>query len=388
LLDDLFPRKESSTNSSVREEVSLKSMMESIKIPLVVALLLVFAASPVSCFVAPRSRRGSVSSRPLSLKPVDDQKLFAKSEEEVGPDIQKNFEEFGPFLIGDLRDDKLIQTAIDDAVGQQDEAEKMGIWAARGILLFVAVLWATNFASVKYLETLCFHPPCNHPPSEAALARFGVAAMVSVPLLIGQRRDVILAGFECGLWVALGYVTQAMALSSIPAGTCAFICSLTVVVVPLIAAFFGMPIKPINLASAVVALTGVGVLEGLIDVHAIMGAQPALAVDTSLAVIHSAATSSTVTEASGPIGNLAEMIGVTKGDILALGQPIGFGVSFMRIEHYVEKFKNVKNRVLTITAAECVVVGLVSLLWVLYDFHGTIPNFGYMVCVCPAFLGI
>jgi drug/metabolite transporter (DMT)-like permease len=388
LLDDLFPRKESSTNSSVREEVSLKSMMESIKIPLVVALLLVFAASPVSCFVAPRSRRGSVSSRPLSLKPVDDQKLFAKSEEEVGPDIQKNFEDFGPFLIGDLRDDKLIQTAIDDAVGQQDEAEKMGIWAARGILLFVAVLWATNFASVKYLETLCFHPPCNHPPSEAALARFGVAAMVSVPLLIGQRRDVILAGFECGLWVALGYVTQAMALSSIPAGTCAFICSLTVVVVPLIAAFFGMPIKPINLASAVVALTGVGVLEGLIDVHAIMGAQPALAVDTSLAVIHSAATSSTVTEASGPIGNLAEMIGVTKGDILALGQPIGFGVSFMRIEHYVEKFKNVKNRVLTITAAECVVVGLVSLLWVLYDFHGTIPNFGYMVCVCPAFLGI
>ena len=58
-------------------------------------------------------------------------------------------------------------------------------------------------------------------PSKAALARFGVAAMVSIPLLIGQRKDVILGGLECGLWITLGYITQAMALQSISSGKCA-----------------------------------------------------------------------------------------------------------------------------------------------------------------------
>ena len=272
--------------------------------------------------------------------------------------------------------------SVEDAEGEKQQ--KLGIWAARGILLLVAMLWGTNFASVKYLETLCFHPPCNHLPSEAALARFGVAAMVSIPLLIGQRKDVILAGLECGLWITLGYITQAMALQTISSGKCAFICSLTVVVVPLLSALFGKPIKMVNIVSAIVALTGVGVLEGLIDVSslasALTGAQPALA------AVQSAADSSSLTEAAanggGVLGSVASAIGVSKGDILALGQPLGFGFSFMRIEHYVEKFEDVENRILTISAAECVTVGFCALLWVLYDFHGTIPDFGYMVR-CP-----
>lgn len=263
----------------------------------------------------------------------------------------------------------------------EDEQQKLGIWAARGILLLVAMLWGTNFASVKYLETLCFHPPCNHPPSEAALARFGVAAMVSIPLLIGKRKDVIFAGLECGLWITIGYITQAMALQTISSGKCAFICSLTVVVVPLMSALFGKPIKMVNIVSAIVALTGVGVLEGLIDVSSLAstltGAAPALA------SVPSAAESSSLTEAAtnggGILGSIAGAIGVSKGDILALGQPLGFGFSFMRIEHYVEKFEDVENRILTISAAECVMVGFCSLLWVLHDFHGSIPDFGYMV---------
>ena len=124
---------------------------------------------------------------------------------------------------------------------EQEPDSELNIWAARGILLIVAMIWATNFPAVKYLETLCFHPPCNHPPSEFALARFGVAGMVSLPLLFRQRRDVILAGFECGVFITLGYITQAIALSSISAGKCAFICSLTVVVVPVAASLIWEP---------------------------------------------------------------------------------------------------------------------------------------------------
>jgi len=84
----------------------------------------------------------------------------------------------------------------------------INLWMARTILLLVAIVWGTNFATVKYLETLCFHPPCNHPPSEFALARFGVAGLASLPFLIGQPSPVILAGLECGLWIAVGYFTQ------------------------------------------------------------------------------------------------------------------------------------------------------------------------------------
>lgn len=91
---------------------------------------------------------------------------------------------------------KSANGAIVEVVDEEDE--KIDMWSARLLLLAIAIIWGTNFASVKYLETLCFNPPCVHPPSEAALARFGVATVVSLPLLLGQRKDIILAGLECG----------------------------------------------------------------------------------------------------------------------------------------------------------------------------------------------
>jgi drug/metabolite transporter (DMT)-like permease len=258
--------------------------------------------------------------------------------------------------------------------------------------------------SVKYLENLCFDPPCNHPPSEAALARFGLAALVSIPLLVGQKWNVVKAGLECGLWIALGYASQAMALSTIDSGKCAFICSLTVVFVPVLSAVvYNKPIKGSNILAAMVALAGVGVLEGLVDVNAILlGIPPAVAADTvtahssglaeasatataalvSSSTLHMANTASAVVEATsttGPIASLAQSLGVSKGDILALGQPIGFGTAFTRIERYQEELKDVPNRILTIAAAQCVAVGVMSFFWVLYDFHGVIPNMAYMM---------
>lgn len=176
----------------------------------------------------------------------------------------------------------------------------------------------------------------------------------------------------------MGYVTQAMALSTIPAGKCAFICSLTVVFVPLAAAvLYGKPIKPLNLVAAAVALTGVGVLEGMFDLNELLGIKAAVA-DTG-SVVSSLTSSSIATSSSGPLASIASTLGVNKGDIIALGQPIGFGSAFMRIEYYQEKFKSVPNRVLTIAAAQCVAVGLLALFWVLYDYHWSFPNFAYMI---------
>ena len=299
-----------------------------------------------------------------------------------------------PFATRSSNDDDslLQQTSIEtpSEIGEDAAKPELNIWAARGILLLVAAIWATNFPCVKYLETLCFHPPCNHPPSEFALARFGVAAVVSAPLLVRQKWEVIAAGFECGLFITLGYISQAVALSSISAGKCAFICSLTVVVVPLLSAVLeGKPVKPLNLVAAVMALSGVAFLEGLVDFNSLLGIPPALA-DTASStqqLVQDAAgvasssleTANAAAVVAGPLATVAKILGVSRGDIIALGQPLGFGYTFMRIEHYVEKFKDIDNRVLTLSAAQCVAVGLMSLLWVLYDFHGSIPNMGYLI---------
>lgn len=316
-------------------------------------------------------------------------KLFMSSIDQKEKTDNTISEAFDPLSLSSIDASQTVDNtlAIDN---EDDEAANIGIWTARLLLLIVAMLWGTNFASVKYLENLCFHPPCSHPPSEAALARFGVAALVSLPLLLNQRKDVILAGLECGIWITLGYFTQALALSTVPAAKCAFICSLTVVIVPLISAiFYGEKMKPSNFVSAGLALAGVGILEGLVDFKEILGITPALAdadvveaVTTSLitpvAAVAADAASTTI-DAGGWLASTMASIEPWKGDLLALGQPFGFGLAFMRIEHYVEKFKDVKNRVLTISAAQCVAVGFLSLLWVLYDFHGTIPNMAYMI---------
>jgi hypothetical protein len=133
--------------------------------------------------------------------------------------------------------------------------------------------------------------------------------------------------------------------------------------------------------AAVVALMGVGILEGMVDTSALLGISPAMADTGSAAAAAVASSSSAMATAAsvGPLGTLANLLGVHKGDIIALGQPLGFGYAFMRVEHYVEKFKDEKNQVITLSAAQCVTVGVMSLLWVLYDYHGVIPNMEYLV---------
>lgn len=193
---------------------------------------------------------------------------------------------------------------------------------------------------------------------------------------------------RCGLWISLGYATQAMALSTISAGKCAFICSLTVIVVPIIALIlYGRPIKSGNVLAAFLALSGVAVLEGMVDFNdsiLSLGISPAVAhAGTDLLSPTTLSSSTEVVAASaaatGPLASVASILGVGKGDLIALGQPIGFGYCFLRIEYYQEKFKDVPNRVLTIAAAQCVSVGTMSVLWVLNDYNWSVPDFGYMV---------
>eukprot|EP00741_Cyanophora_paradoxa_P017266 tig00020961_g16677.t1 len=126
-----------------------------------------------------------------------------------------------------------------------------------GLILvnIITALYATNFAIVKDMESVCH-------PAISSLLRFGLASLFFLPSLRGAKKESILAGVEMGGWLGMGIVTQAIALSTTEASRSAFIAALTVVIVPVIEAFvLRAKIKPNNWAAAFLAVGGVALLE-------------------------------------------------------------------------------------------------------------------------------
>lgn len=195
------------------------------------------------------------------------------------------------------------------AVGPEAVADN-GIYKA--MLLVVALLWGSNFGALKYLDT------CGVDVSLLTAMRFFLASGALLPFLWGKGVGVLTAGLEVGLWVTLGYITQAIGLETTEASKSAFICSLTVVVVPLIQGLLGKKISPTTWAACALAVFGVGLL--------------------------------TLQGATGPV----------VGDIWSLGQPLGFGIAFMRIEHYMKKFP---GKAIPLAAAQMVSVFGISTVW-------------------------
>lgn len=65
----------------------------------------------------------------------------------------------------------------------------------------------------------------------------------------------------------------------------------------------------------------------------------------------------TLQGASGPV----------VGDLWSLGQPLGFGIAFMRIEHYMQKFPGLA---VPLAAAQMLSVFFVSTAWAAVTTHG------------------
>uniref|UniRef100_A0A7R9UAU3 EamA domain-containing protein n=1 Tax=Pinguiococcus pyrenoidosus TaxID=172671 RepID=A0A7R9UAU3_9STRA len=194
----------------------------------------------------------------------------------------------------------------------------------KALLVLVAVFWGTNFPAVRFIE--------GYDVSSSSLAalRFGIAGLVLAPTLAGKPRALLLAGLECGLWAAAGYVAQAIGLEVVEANKAAFICCLHVVLVPFLSKLLGVAdVKGRQWVAAVLALLGVGLLEGA---------------DTSLP---------------------------SASDALLLLQPLGFGISYIKIEEAAKRFP---GECTALSAAQLVTVALVSFAWVGVDcFNGVSP---------------
>ena len=182
----------------------------------------------------------------------------------------------------------------------------------KAMLLVVALLWGSNFGALKYLDT------CGVDVSLLTCMRFFLASTALLPFLWGKGLGILKAGLEVGLWVTLGYVTQAIGLETTDASKSAFICSLTVVVVPLIQGLLGKKISPSTWGACALAVFGVGLL--------------------------------TLQGTTGPV----------IGDLWSMGQPLGFGIAFMRIEHYMKKFP---GKAIPLAAAQMLSVFGISTAW-------------------------
>ena len=135
-----------------------------------------------------------------------------------------------------------------------------GTYRARVLLGIVAAFYGTNYAAVKLLDEWVGSP------SEAAFMRFVLCALVLLPAL--QRTGVEAPytvswplardGLEIGVWMALGYISQAIALETSPATVQAFLLSLTVVVCPALESIFEAKRQPAYVWTAA-ALAGGGV---------------------------------------------------------------------------------------------------------------------------------
>jgi drug/metabolite transporter (DMT)-like permease len=215
-------------------------------------------------------------------------------------------------------------------------------WIARAVLVLVAAVYGTNFSCVKLLGQAL-------DPSLASLLRFTVAGAVFSPYVLDHVKKgntkLVIGGVEVGIYSALGYYGQAVSLHDTPASTAAFICSLTVLVVPVLDMLFpdvngggsaahggesGKRSKMSALLPAVLATIGVAFLE--------LGG------------------------ASSP----------GTGDLWALAQPLFFGIGFWRTEAFMSSSKPGEPQ--AFTGAMMGAIAAASLLWTSVDFLGPVAQ--------------
>lgn len=128
----------------------------------------------------------------------------------------------------------------------------------RGLIMLNAmtILMGSNWVVVKQSNAA-------FDPFVFAALRFALAAAAFVPFLNKglKSKQISRAGAEIGIWMALGYITQAWALEFTPASRASLLSTFTVLGVPALAGLSGQKIKPLVWGCGLLALVGTGLLE-------------------------------------------------------------------------------------------------------------------------------
>ena len=236
--------------------------------------------------------------------------------------------------------------------GLQSELKNVmsDIWKARLLVILAAALYGTNFTCVKVLEE-------SVAPGASTTLRFALASLATLPWLLTSPKQeqlsdlqvginssgtenitsslppqphlstatlAALSGFEVGIYNSLGYISQAVGLETTDASKSAFVCSLAVVVVPILDFLSGKRILPREVFGAAMAVAGVAFLE--------------------LADADAAAS-------------------ISRGDLITLIQPLAFGLGFWRMEAGMHQYPDEAKRM---TAAQILAVFLGSSVYTIF----------------------
>lgn len=213
----------------------------------------------------------------------------------------------------------------------QDEARRR--LTGELILAGLCVLWGSSFVIIQHVERVI---------SAGALVflRFGVAAVLLSPFL---RRGWALwaAGAELGVWLWAGFYTQAVGLKYTSAGRGAFITSLNVIFVPMLAALAGRRVGWVVWVAAATALAGAGVL-------------------------------------------CYDGVPANVGDLWVLGCALTFAVFIVRLEAAAARFP-----ALALTAVQTLAVAALSTGWMVSQVHAGFAGAAwwaviYLAVVCTA----
>ncbi|KAG7354347.1 EamA-like transporter family protein [Nitzschia inconspicua] len=211
----------------------------------------------------------------------------------------------------------------------EETRDEGDLWRARLLLVSAAALYGTNFSLVKILgDTM--------PVGISTTLRFGLAALATLPWLIDSKiltsenaRTAAWLGLEVGMWNSIGYVAQAVGLETTLASKSAFICSMAVVIVPLLEFMTGKKLLARQWVGALMALVGVAFLE-----------------------------------LGGGNGIGDAISSLTTGDALSMVQPLMFGIGFWKMEKAMHQCPEEARR---LTAAQLMAVFLGSATYGLYS---------------------
>ncbi|KAL1564078.1 hypothetical protein AAHA92_06481 [Salvia divinorum] len=183
------------------------------------------------------------------------------------------------------------------------------------LLHLICFVYASNIAVIKEVEGFT-------DPAYFSAVRFVVTTVPFLPFVFKARNDpeVRSYGLELGLWVSLGYLSEALGLVTSDAGRASFISLFTVIVIPLLESMLG---------EMVPARTWFGILMSVVGISML--------------------------ECSGSPPNI--------GDLFNFVSAIFFGIHTLRTEQISRTTR--KENVLALLGYEVAVVAILSTLWCL-----------------------
>ncbi|GAX11846.1 hypothetical protein FisN_20Lh097 [Fistulifera solaris] len=277
------------------------------------------------------SSRSAQLHRPQATQPRTspdlDGRHYHDSDSEERLNFEDELEEQYTELVK-LNGDAAAATIRPKAFVSDESASVPDVFWARLLVLGAATLYGSSFSFVKLMGE---NAPM--PPGLTSTVRFGLAAISACPCVItsfGRRKSTefaaVMAGLEVGLWNSIGYLAQAIGLETTMASKSAFLCSMAVVIVPLLDFIFkGKKLAPRQILGVVLAIMGVGALE---------------------------------------LGDVADTLTaeslISQGDWISMLQPLFFGFGFWRMEKAMHDFP---DHPLRVTGGQLLAVFLGSALF-------------------------